>query len=81
MSSRPFLHEDPVGASLQEVEGPPAIWIRDLKHRYGRHEALRGIDLDVPVGSLYALLGPNGEGKTTLLTILLGLLRPTSGEA
>ncbi|MCG6926486.1 MAG: ABC transporter ATP-binding protein [Acidobacteria bacterium] len=79
--SRPFLYEDPVEDSLPEVEGPPAIWIRDLRHRYGRHEALRGVDLDVPVGSLYALLGPNGAGKTTLLKILLGLLRPTGGEA
>ena len=42
--------------------------------------ALQGVDLDVPSGSLYGLIGPNGSGKTTLLEILAGLRRPTSGE-
>jgi ABC-2 type transport system ATP-binding protein len=42
--------------------------------------ALRGVDLDVPTGSLYGLIGPNGSGKTTLLEILAGLRRPSAGE-
>ncbi len=58
----------------------PAIEASGLTHRYGRHAALRGVDLEVPEGALYALLGPNGAGKTTLLSILLGLLRPTAGR-
>ncbi len=41
--------------------------------------ALRGVDLDVPAGSLYGLIGPNGSGKTTLLEILAGLRRPSGG--
>ncbi|HSR43439.1 MAG TPA: ABC transporter ATP-binding protein, partial [Longimicrobiales bacterium] len=57
-----------------------AVGTRGLTHRYGRHTALVDVDLDVPEGSLYALLGPNGAGKTTLMKILLGLLRPTSGQ-
>ncbi|MCG6988839.1 MAG: ABC transporter ATP-binding protein [Gemmatimonadetes bacterium] len=56
------------------------IQAEGLTHRYGRHVALRDVDLEVPEGALYALLGPNGAGKTTLLKILLGLLRPTAGR-
>ena len=39
------------------------------------------VDLDVPVGSFYGLLGPNGAGKTTTLSMAVGLLRPTGGQA
>ena len=58
----------------------PIIETAGLTHRYGRHTALREVELAVPEGALYALLGPNGAGKTTLLKILLGLLRPTRGR-
>lgn len=51
-----------------------------LTKSYGTQEALRGVDLDVPAGSLYGLIGPNGSGKTTLLEILVGLRRPSSGQ-
>ncbi len=47
---------------------------------YGRHEALRGIDLRVAAGGIVGFLGPNGAGKTTALRILLGLLRATAGR-
>ncbi|UCF33123.1 MAG: ATP-binding cassette domain-containing protein, partial [Phycisphaerales bacterium] len=52
-----------------------------LSKSYGAHEALRGIDLRVPAGSLYGFLGPNGAGKTTTLRILMGLLRASGGSA
>jgi ABC-2 type transport system ATP-binding protein len=52
-----------------------------LCHRYGRVQALRDVDLEVRAGEVYALLGPNGAGKTTLIQILMGLRRPTSGNA
>jgi ABC-type multidrug transport system ATPase subunit len=42
--------------------------------------AVNGIDLAVPRGSVYGFLGPNGSGKTTTIRLLLGLIRPTSGE-
>ena len=54
---------------------------RGLTHRYGRVNALVGVDLEVPEGALYALLGANGAGKSTLLQILMGLRRATAGRA
>jgi ABC-2 type transport system ATP-binding protein len=62
-------------------EAPAAIVCRGLSRSYGRVEALRSLDLDVPSGSLFGLLGPNGAGKTTLLHLLTGLRRPTAGRA
>jgi ABC-2 type transport system ATP-binding protein len=59
----------------------PAIAVRDLRHRYGAREALRGISLTVERGEIFGLLGPNGGGKTTLFRVLSTLLRPTAGAA
>lgn len=57
----------------------PAVRVSGLTRRFGRRWALRGVDLEVPHGSVVALLGANGTGKTTLLRILSTLLRPTAG--
>ncbi len=48
--------------------------------RKARRPALRGLDLEVPRGSVVGLLGPNGAGKTTALKIIMGLVRPDAGE-
>ncbi|HEU4975921.1 MAG TPA: ABC transporter ATP-binding protein [Baekduia sp.] len=56
-----------------------ALAISGLHKRYGRHEALRGVDLEVGDGELVGLLGPNGAGKSTLTKIACGLVRPTAG--
>ena len=58
-----------------------ALSVRSLGKRYGRVEALGGVDLEVGDGQLVGLLGPNGAGKSTLVKIACGLVRPTSGEA
>jgi ABC-2 type transport system ATP-binding protein len=57
-----------------------AIRVRGLRKRFGSVEAVRGIDLVVPRGSLFGLIGQNGAGKTTLIKMMLGVVRPTSGE-
>ncbi len=51
-----------------------------LSKRYGDLDALRGLDLRVPAGSIYGYLGRNGAGKTTTIKTLMGLIRPTAGE-
>ena len=58
-----------------------AIEARGLTKTYGDVQALRGIDLDVPEGTILGLLGPNGAGKTTCVRILSTLLHPDSGHA
>lgn len=58
-----------------------AVHVERLTHRYGDRIALDGVNLTVPGGTLFALLGPNGGGKTTLFKILTTLLRPSDGRA
>ncbi|MFX1452178.1 MAG: ATP-binding cassette domain-containing protein [Promethearchaeota archaeon] len=57
-----------------------AIKTEDLKKVFGNYTAIRDIDLEVPQGVCYGLLGLNGAGKTTTIKCILGLLRPTSGN-
>lgn len=60
----------------------PAIRTEGLTKRFRSGQvAVNGIDLAVPQGAVYGFLGPNGSGKTTTIRMLLGLARPTSGEA
>ncbi len=69
------------------VSGPdrpdavPALEGRALVKTFGSIRAVDGVDIALPAGRIYGLLGPNGAGKTTLIRLLVGLARPTSGEA
>jgi lantibiotic transport system ATP-binding protein len=56
------------------------IEITGLARRFGTVQALDGVNLSVPQGSVYGFLGPNGAGKTTTIRIVLGLLRAQAGE-
>jgi ABC-type multidrug transport system ATPase subunit len=56
-----------------------AVEAVDLRKSYGPTEAVRGLNLQVPAGSIYGFLGRNGAGKTTTIKMLLGMARPTSG--
>jgi ABC-2 type transport system ATP-binding protein len=60
---------------------PSALDVRGLVKRYGRVEALGGVDLAVEEGELVGLLGPNGAGKSTLVKIACGLVRASRGHA
>lgn len=59
----------------------PVIDIVRLRKSYGKHEALRGIDLDVRPGEVYGFLGPNGAGKSTTIRIILDEIRASAGSA
>jgi ABC-2 type transport system ATP-binding protein len=58
----------------------PSVDVRGLEKRYGSFRALRGVDLQVPGGTIYGLLGPNGAGKSTLIKALVGASRPSAGQ-
>ncbi|HEY2904254.1 MAG TPA: ABC transporter ATP-binding protein [Vicinamibacterales bacterium] len=63
------------------MSAPFIIETDDLRKRYDTVDALRGLSLAVPRGSIYGFLGRNGAGKTTTIKVLLGMTHPTSGRA
>jgi ABC-2 type transport system ATP-binding protein len=67
-------------ASEPPQAAEPVISIRGLRKRYGNHEAVRGIDLEVRRGEIFAFLGPNGAGKTTTVEILEGFRQASDGK-
>ena len=62
------------------TQSPLAIETAGLSKHYGRHPAVIDLDLQVPQGVVFGFLGRNGAGKTTTIGMLLGLLRPSSGQ-
>lgn len=67
-------------AARPEVQAAPAIEVRHLAHRYGSRPIYSDLNFCVPEGRVVALLGKNGVGKTTLIRLLMGYLRPTGGD-
>jgi len=59
----------------------PAIRVQGIEKSYKELHVLRGVNFDVAPGSIFALLGSNGAGKTTMVRILSTLLRPDAGTA
>ena len=64
----------------QSLIDQPAIAAKNLTKHYGDVRAVDGINLSVQRGEIYGFLGRNGAGKTTAIRMMLGLIRPTSGE-
>jgi ABC-2 type transport system ATP-binding protein len=58
----------------------PILQVRDLDKSYGETHAVRGVSFQVARGEIFGLLGPNGAGKTTTISMITGLLQPTSGQ-
>lgn len=56
------------------------ISLRGVTKRFGGHTAVSSLDLEIPKGTVYGLLGPNGSGKTTTIRIIMGILLPDEGE-
>jgi len=56
------------------------IRVTDLHKKFGRFEALRGLNFEVPEGSAFALIGANGAGKTTTIKVLMNILEPSHGS-
>jgi ABC-type multidrug transport system ATPase subunit len=57
-----------------------ALELQNVVKFYGRHQALAGLDLQVPAGSIFGLVGSNGAGKTTAMAVTIGLLSASSGS-
>src|SRR5262249_27361846 len=68
------LHHKPVDAAK------PILEIRGLKKSFGGIQAVRGLDLTMMPGSIVAVIGPNGSGKTTFFNLVTGLAKPDSGQ-
>ena len=60
---------------------PAILEVDNLSKKYGDFEAVKGVSFAVEEGEVFGLLGPNGAGKTTVISMLTGVLGPTSGTA
>ena len=69
-----------MSANVEYTPGELAVETRDLGRRFGKFEAVRGVSLRVPRGTVFGLLGVNGAGKSTIIKMIMGHLRPTCGE-
>src|SRR5690242_21582427 len=66
---------------MADAAGDAIITIRGVSKTYkGGFQALKPLDLDIRKGEIFALLGPNGAGKTTLISIVCGIVTPTTGR-
>ena len=79
VGARLELRERPVPAERPPV-GPALLEVKGLEKRFGGLRAVDGCSFEVPEGSITALIGPNGSGKTTVFNLIGGTMRPDAGE-
>lgn len=60
--------------------GTPAIAINGVSKRFGEHQAVDRLSINVPQGSIYGFIGPNGSGKTTTIRMIMNILVPDTGD-
>lgn len=65
---------------MSEASASSLVSIRGLSKKYGKHQALDNINLEIPRGKIIGMLGTNGSGKTTLIKLMNGLLVPSKGQ-
>jgi zinc transport system ATP-binding protein len=71
---------EPIPPDTRSEANEPMLRVRDLCFAYDREQIIDHVDLDIHPRDFLAIIGPNGGGKSTLIKLLLGLLRPGSGE-
>ena len=76
------IHDSSGQSPVIEGAAAPDIAVRleGVSKRFGEHKAVSDLDLQIPRGSIYGLLGPNGSGKTTTIRMIMGILHPDVGR-
>src|ERR1700686_5349138 len=64
----------------QPIDGEPIVVIDQLVKQFGKLRAVNNLSMTIHAGETYGLIGPNGTGKTTLIRMLVGLVKPTGGS-
>lgn len=85
--NRVFKHDETVRDNILPLildvpitDSSPILSLRNVQKHFGGVKAVDGIDIDVSRGTVHALIGPNGSGKTTTLNVLSGIYKSTAGE-
>lgn len=71
---------EPLDLDISIADSSPILALRGVRKYFGGVKAVDGIDIDVTRGTVHALIGPNGSGKTTILNVLSGIYKSTAGE-
>lgn len=70
----------PLEFDISMIDSSPILRLENLQKHFGGVKAVDGIDIEVARGTVHALIGPNGSGKTTTLNVLNGIYKPTAGK-